>query len=100
MGFTPPALLNRPQLPDHLGLPYRVFSRLSRSRQWTDEHPQAISIKEFNSYCGETLGLPTGPFREDLLDMVQDMDKVFLDHIQEKKKQDRAKAAESDVAPK
>lgn len=74
-----------------------AYRRLSRSRAWSDGLPQCVTVQECFAYCdGMRWGSPN--FREDLLDLVQDMDEVFLTH-QAKKREEAQKVnkAGSDV---
>jgi hypothetical protein len=95
-GFQPQALLNRPK-PEPEYEFYRVaYYRLSRSRLWFEGLPQAISLTEIATYCSFT-GVRDQGLRENLVDLVQAMDGVFIDHMAEQQAASRAK---SDVVPK
>jgi hypothetical protein len=95
-GITPKTLLDRPRLEPHLGLYRKIYERLSRSRQWSEGGPQAIALSEIFSYC-DGLGLHGEEFREKLVDLIQEMDAVFMDHYAKEAQRELAKYSGSDV---
>lgn len=51
-GVTPPALLNRPTLPEHLQYYWTVFQDLNGSRSYSDMGtPQSLKLVDFLAYC-------------------------------------------------
>lgn len=72
-----------------------AYNRLSRSRQWTEAGPQSISVSEMLLYC-DGFHWDGLDFRETLIDLVQEMDSVFIDHCAKERKA-AAKGASSDV---
>ena len=95
-GVTPRALLDRPRLEPHLSLYRKIYERLSRSRQWGEGGPQAIALSEVFSYC-DGMGLYGDEFREKLVDLIQEMDAVFMEHCAAEAKKTLAKSSSSDV---
>lgn len=93
MGVPPPALLNRPSLETHLQVYWDTYRRLSRSRAWSDGLPQNVTVQECFSYC-DGMRWNQATFREDLIDLVQDMDEVFLTHTA-KKREEAAKVSKA-----
>lgn len=97
MGKPPPALLDRPNLEPHLQIYWDSYRRLSRSRVWTDGLPQNVTVQECFAYCDGMRWHSPG-FKQDLLDLVQDMDDVFLAHQAKKREESsKVKGARSDV---
>lgn len=95
-GKTPETLLNRPRLEPHLAFYRKIYERLSRSRQWGEGGPQAIALSEVFSYC-DGLGLHGTEFRERLVDHIQEMDAVFIEHCREEASKALANSSKSDV---
>ena len=95
-GKTPETLLNRPRLEPHLGIYRKIYERLSRSRQWGEGGPQAIALSEVFSYCAG-MGLHGDEFREKLVDLIQEMDAVFIEHCAAEAKKTLAKSSSSEV---
>ena len=95
-GITPETLLSRPRLEPHLALYRKIYERLSRSRQWGESGPQAIALSEVFSYC-DGMGLHGAEFREKLVDLIQEMDAVFIEHCAKEAKKALAKSSSSDV---
>lgn len=95
-GVTPKALLDRPRLEPHLAIYQAIYDRLSRSRQWYEAGPQPISVSEILAYC-DGMGLHDLEFRENLIDLIQEMDEEFSAHCAELQKTSDTRA-KSDVA--
>lgn len=97
LGVPPPALLDRPNLEPHLQVYWDSYRRLSRSRQWDDGMPQSVTVAECFSYC-EGMRWYSPSFKQDLLDLVQDMDDVFVAHHAKKRQEaSKVKKPGSDV---
>lgn len=86
-------MADRPKPEPKLEVYRRAFSRLSRARGWIDGVPQPIPLSEMLSYC-DGIGLTGAAFREQFLDLVQDMDGAFIEHV------DATRAAETDTDAK
>lgn len=98
MGVPPQALTDRPNLEPHLQVYWDSYRRLSRSRAWSDGLPQNVTVQECFAFCDGMRWHSPG-FKADLLDLVQDMDEVFLAHQAKKLEEATAvKGAGSDVA--
>lgn len=101
-GRQPQALSNRPKPIAELEVYRTAFRRLSRARKWVEGAPQAISIEALFAYCSG-LGLTSCEFRETFVDLLQDMDAVFLEHVGKRKQSapsaSSAIPAKSDVVP-
>lgn len=86
-------MADRPKPDLKLEVYRRAFSRLSRARGWVDGVPQPIPLSEMLVYC-DGLGMQGATFREQFLDLVQDMDGAFIEHV------DAARAAQADTSTK
>lgn len=86
-------MADKPKPEPQLEVYRRAFSRLSRARGWIDGVPQPIPLSEMLSYC-DGIGLTGATFREQFLDLIQDMDGAFIEHV------DAARAAQSDESTK
>lgn len=60
-----------------------TYHRLSKSRGWSQGEPQAITVAECFGFC-DGLGWRDPEFKLQMLDYVQDMDEVLIQHISEK----------------
>lgn len=97
-GAPPSALLSRPDLEPHLQIYWDSYRRLSRSRAWTDGLPQNVTVQECFAYC-DGMRWRSPSFKQDLLDLVQEMDEVFLSHqVKKREEAQKVKGAGSDVA--
>jgi hypothetical protein len=94
MGFAPKALQDRPALLPHLDIYWSAYRRMSRARRWNDGMPQAVAITECFGYC-DGLGWRSPAFKEAMLDYVQELDDVFIEHHAQKRMADNG--AGSDV---
>jgi len=96
-GKVPKALQDRPTLQPELQIYWDAYRRLSRARLWLDGAPQSITISECVCYC-QALRWHHPEFLMDFMDLVQDMDDTFIEHMADKAaKRAAAKTAESDV---
>ena len=58
---------------------FEAFKRLSRSRGVSEAGSQAIAVQDVLAYCDLT-GIRNGSLRSLLLDIVQELDAVYLKH--------------------
>ena len=77
-GMSPSALANRPALEERLHFYSSAFDRLSNSRQWNKQFPQAITISEILSYC-QLRFIMDIELRQRLLTYVQKLDDVWVE---------------------
>jgi len=77
-GETPAALLNRP-IPSEDALPYwQAFQTLTGSRQWTQAGPLSIPYPTVINWLNENF-VSEPDDREDYLQIIQQLDSVYLD---------------------
>lgn len=86
-GRLPPALQNRPELPDHLQLYWQAFQVLTLSRPTNGFSVGAIPLSEILAYA-ELLGIQGLEAREDLVRFIRAMDVAYLRHVLSKPKAD------------
>jgi len=98
-GITPRALLDRPEVEDGSAFWWVAWSRLNRSRQWSQGEPQSITVSECFALCAG-MGWNDPDTRETLLDIVQELDEVFIAHVLQKQKAKLDKAGKPAVVTK
>jgi hypothetical protein len=80
-----PILVSRPELYPDLYWVWEAFMMLSSTRQQGMGGPQPISLTELLAYC-QYHAIQDSEEREEILHLVQHLDRVFLAHYAEKSK--------------
>ena len=99
MGHPPQALLDKPSLLPHLQVYWDAYQRLSRARQWNDGEPQAVTVHDCFAYC-DGVGFSSTEAKLQILDLVQELDEVFIEQIKLKRAANAAKLPDSVVVTK
>ena len=63
---------------------WQAYERLSKSRVWSQGEPQVVTVAEIRALC-LGMGWSGSEFFETLLDMVQALDEVFVEHVAKKR---------------
>lgn len=80
MGFTPPALLARPEQHELGGDLYEAFNTLSSSRQYGMNGPLPVSIGEMMLWCWG-MGIDNVDERAAFIRTMQKLDKTYLAEV-------------------
>lgn len=98
-GLPTPALDRRPEVPEHLLLPWSMFLELSAMRIANQIGPQPVSLVEFTHWC-ELHAVSSVTLRRYMFKLLRAMDRAYISQFHAKMSRRRSDTKHGSRVPK